>query len=559
MLPPSPPTPASLLAASALILSLSSLCGGAAAGSGPGPGSNTVSPNPISNPSSSSGTSSSSGSSNTNKNADGGLSQRQTQGMTLSLPLTRRGQPVRTPEEWGVWAKNHREGLEAKYGKHRQSQSRDVSGRVEVRAAGTNLITNQNGDSSYFGSLAIGTPPTPFNVILDTGSADLWVADSDCITGCTNVPTFSPSSSSTFQNTSTPFAITYGSGQAAGSLGTDTVQMAGFAVARQVFAVCNQVSAGLLSSPVSGLLGLAFQSIASSKAEPLWETLVSAGAWDEPVMAFQLTRYLNDSSTQTEEPGGSFQMGFTNSSLYTGDIDYVDMPVQGSYWILPLTQLTVQNTAISLPSGQQSYAAIDTGTTLVGGPAEYIAQIFEQIPGSQPGTGNFENYYTYPCDTSVNVSLNFGGSRSWSISPADFQLSRLTRTTCLGAFFVLSTGSSAPRWIVGDTFLKNVYSVFRYTPLSIGFAELSATSVAENGASNDTVPSFTVGSSAAATTVTASGGPQQSASGARPGGRSASRGGPGVKVGGGGRGVLVVVGGTTLLLALVRGYGLVPL
>jgi cathepsin D len=122
--------------------------------------------------------------------------------------------------------------------------------------------------------------------------SDLWVADSSCLVGCTNVPTFNPSSSSSFKNKSTTFSITYGSGQAAGWLGSDTVQMAGFNVANQIFAVCNQVSQGLLSSPVSGLLGLGFETIASSGAEPFWETLVSNGAWDEPLMAFQLTRYV---------------------------------------------------------------------------------------------------------------------------------------------------------------------------------------------------------------------------------------------------------------------------
>ena len=29
--------------------------------------------------------------------------------------------------------------------------------------------------------------------------------------------------------------------------------------------------------------------------------------------------------------------GFANTSLFTGDIDYVDMPVEGSYWILAIT------------------------------------------------------------------------------------------------------------------------------------------------------------------------------------------------------------------------------
>ena len=154
----------------------------------------------------------------------------------------------------------------------------------------------------------MGTPPQAFDVILDTGSScvfpirsavltevltlysDLWLADASCTTGCSSVPTFEPTSSSSFTNKSTAFSITYGSGQAAGSLGQDVVQMAGFAVQNQVFAVCDEVSDGLLSEPVSGLLGLGFQTIASSGASPLWETLVSNGAWDSPVMAFQLTR-----------------------------------------------------------------------------------------------------------------------------------------------------------------------------------------------------------------------------------------------------------------------------
>ena len=119
--------------------------------------------------------------------------------------------------------------------------------------------------------------------------------------------------------------------------------------------------------------------------------------------------------------------GFANTSLFTGDIDYVDMPVEGSYWILAITcmlqtlphphpkvlwtkkffkiypplAIIVQGNTITLPSGDSSYAAIDTGTTLVGGPADVIAAIFAQIPGSKPGTGSFENYYTYRAFPSI--------------------------------------------------------------------------------------------------------------------------------------------------------------
>lgn len=118
------------------------------------------------------------------------------------------------------------------------------------------------------------------------------MADAECLTGCSGIPTFDASGSSSFVNLSTAFQIVYGSGQAVGTLGQDVVQMAGFSVSNQVFATCDLVSSGLLSSPVSGLMGLAFQSIAASKATPFWQTLVSQGAWDEPVMAFYLSRYV---------------------------------------------------------------------------------------------------------------------------------------------------------------------------------------------------------------------------------------------------------------------------
>ena len=114
--------------------------------------------------------------------------------------------------------------------------------------------------------------------------------------------------------------------------------MAGYSVLNQTFALCNNVSVGLLVEPVSGLLGLAFQAIAASKAMPLWQTLVMSGVWESPLMGFHLTRlvdssimrleflfsfffffdrlplsfvpsYINSTFAPSEVPGGSFSMG----------------------------------------------------------------------------------------------------------------------------------------------------------------------------------------------------------------------------------------------------------
>ncbi|KAH9926259.1 aspartic peptidase domain-containing protein [Epithele typhae] len=413
-----------------------------------------------------------------------------------TIPLVRRSRSSHNSTEWLLSQKH---GIESKY---------TSSGQSRKRANGLNLLTNQNADSSYYGSIAVGTPAISYNVILDTGSADLWLAASSSglsSNSLSGISMFNSSASSSFKDLETNFSISYGSGSARGTLGQDVVQFAGFEVQKQTFGVVTQVSDNLLTSPVSGLMGLGFSTIASSGATPFWEALANADrTLDSPLMAFQLTRFIDVAKAQTLEPGGTFNLGAVNSSLFTGDIDYQSIPSgEEGYWIQELAGLAVNGESVSLPSGSSSYAAIDTGTTLVGGPDQYISALYAQIPGSQALTGENAGYYTYPCSTNVNVTMRFGSSSiSWPISNADFLLTQASATLCVGAFFSLDTsGTSAPPWIIGDTFLKNVYTVFRSSPASVGFATLSSTATAMNGALGS-APSATIGSVVASVTGT---------------------------------------------------------
>ncbi|KAI0630626.1 acid protease [Trametes polyzona] len=410
--------------------------------------------------------------------------------LSRAITLQRRERPQRNATELTAWLNRQKAILEAKYSGNSQRK----------RASGLNLLTNQNADSSFYGSIAVGTPAISYNVILDTGSSDLWLAASDGVsTSSGGIPTFDSSASSTFTDLNTSFSISYGSGAARGTLGKDVVQFAGFEVDSQTFGVVTQVSNDLLNAPVSGLMGLGFASIAASGATPFWQALAeNDGTLSSPLMAFQLTRFVDTPSASSLEPGGTFNLGAVNNSLFTGDIDYQDIPSgQEGYWIQQLSGLTVNGNSVSLPSGSGAYAAIDTGTTLVGGPQDAISALYAQIPGAAALSGN-DGYWSYPCNTDVNVTMRFGSSTiSWPISNSDFLLQQLSQNTCVGAFFSLSTaGTSAPPWIVGDTFLKNVYTVFRASPASVGFAQLSDTALAMNGKTG-AVPSPTVGAVAA--------------------------------------------------------------
>ncbi|KAI0084915.1 aspartic peptidase domain-containing protein [Irpex rosettiformis] len=358
--------------------------------------------------------------------------------------------------------------------------------RKRGQTVGIGLI-NTNVDSSYIGAVTVGTPPQSFNVVLDTGSSDFWVAGNDC-TSCQVQATFDSSKSSTLQQPqsttgSRQVEIQYGSGAVAGTLAQDSVSMGGFQVNPQTFLVVNQASKGLLDKETSGIMGLAYQALASTRAVPFWEALTSANQLNSPEFSFFLTRFITDANAANEEPGGVFTLGGRNNTLFTGDLEFLNIQNNGviqqnTFWLLPVTAVTVNGKSISLGSADSSLAAIDTGTTLVGGPSNEVSAIWAAVPNSQPVT-SMQGFFAFPCSTSVTVTLSFGG-KAWPISTDDMNLGSIGSGLCLGGIFDLGLGSQIgsgggnPTWVVGDTFLKNVYTVFRSSPPSVGFAQLSS-------------------------------------------------------------------------------------
>lgn len=98
----------------------------------------------------------------------------------------------------------------------------------------------------------------------------------------------------------------------------------------------NSISDGLLAGSVSGIMGLAFGAISATGATPFWQALISSKQLAAPEMAFQLTRF-RGTNFQEEEPGGSFTLGGTNSSLFQGEIDFQPMLTtagQATFWLL---------------------------------------------------------------------------------------------------------------------------------------------------------------------------------------------------------------------------------
>lgn len=79
--------------------------------------------------------------------------------------------------------------------------------------------------------------PQPFDLVLDTGSGNLWVFSTPCPLCAPDTPLFDASKSTTFQGTRDSFEIAYGVGDVQGFISTDVVTMGGITIKDQVFSM----------------------------------------------------------------------------------------------------------------------------------------------------------------------------------------------------------------------------------------------------------------------------------------------------------------------------------
>lgn len=368
-------------------------------------------------------------------------------GQSISLPLVHsRAETLNSAEKVKAFALRQKAHMEAKYGR----KAEHVAKRQTIG------LTDVGPDTFYYAQASVGTPAQNFNLVLDTGSSDLWVADNTCSDSqCEGINLYNPGSSSSSVSSSTQFEITYGSGAVQGVLYADTVSLAGYSVYNTTVAGVDKLAQNTISAPSSGIMGMGFQSLASSGATPFWEVLAESGKLSANAFSFQLQRNaLTVTSEYQLSSGGVFTLGEIDSNQYSGDITYTNLPNttagQAGYWAIPLDSISIDGSSVDTSN---ELAAIDTGTTLIGGPSDAVTQIYSKISNSQQvdlgSSGSGESgYYAFPCSTTPTVAFTFGG-KSWTLNASDFNAGAIdtSGSYCLGAIFATDLGSGAPDWV----------------------------------------------------------------------------------------------------------------
>ena len=189
---------------------------------------------------------------------------------------------------------------------------------------------------SYIGELYIGTPPMPYTFQFDTFASWTWLRHSSCKRKCsTNVRSFDPSKSTSYEGTNLTIELEFGEGN--GTLGYDTVSLSkeGPQAAKHPL-VLMQNFTDVYDSDSDGFAVRAKQGLASQArpegSKTLVDTLKEHGVIEKNVFAFYLAGF-----SDHNKPQSSLSLGSYNLTQYAlSDFSYIRLRNLSGFWVVTL-------------------------------------------------------------------------------------------------------------------------------------------------------------------------------------------------------------------------------
>ncbi|NXB40996.1 PEPA protein, partial [Eulacestoma nigropectus] len=311
-------------------------------------------------------------------------------------------------------------------------------------------------DDEYFGTISIGTPPQEFTVVFDTGSSNLWVPSVFCSSpACRNHNRFNPAESSTFLSTNDTLFIAYGTGSMTGVLGYDTVNVAGINVRNQIFGLAETEPGDFFYyTPFDGILGLAFPSIASSGATPVFDNMMMENLVDRSLFSVYLSR---------DTQGGSFVLfGAIDPYYTTQGISWIPLSAE-TYWQITMESVSITGAPVACSSGCQ--AIVDTGTTLLAVPVQALQTLLSRLGASSSGEISCEAVRNLP-----DLIFHIHG-REFPVPPRAYVL-RSDGYCTLGFQGMDVPTEEGELWILGDVFIREYYVIFDRENNKVGLSRL---------------------------------------------------------------------------------------
>ncbi|KAI9829752.1 MAG: hypothetical protein M1819_005989 [Sarea resinae] len=349
-------------------------------------------------------------------------------------------------------------------------------------------------DYSYFSSVKFGSGGTPMYMLLDTGASNTWVMGSDCQSkACQSHDTFGPGDSKSLLVSNSPFSITYGTGTVGGFIANDTVSFAGMNFQMEM-GLANQTSDDFLSFPQDGILGLGRPRTNDIGVPALMEVIGQDKLLKNNLFGVHLQR---DSDGTND---GEISFGDVDTSRFDGDLTWVPAMPDGGLWEVPVDDAGVDGNSSHFANSNKT-AVIDTGTSFVLLPPKDAQQLLAGVPGMQQNGETFE----VPCGSTAPIQITFGGA-TFNISAKDYVGAKSNGNGDLCAANIIGRQAfGSDTWLLGDVFLKNVYSVFDFDKDRVGFGAKAASGASPTSSASSSSKTSSASSSTGTTKPSASG------------------------------------------------------
>ncbi|KAI0554785.1 acid protease [Xylaria curta] len=315
--------------------------------------------------------------------------------------------------------------------------------------------------AAYLAELTIGDGGQVVNLLIDTGSFELWV-NPNCSTSnvpefCTAFGHYDPSLSSTSQRVDGDgFSIKYGSGQAKGPYYKDDIYISGTRIQNQQFGVAN--SSELVWF---GIMGLG-QGDGFINYPLIVDSLEAQGLTNTKLFSMNLGRQVSPGAVIT----GEMTFGGVDTNSYAGRLQKVPTDPSDPHYKIILNGLAnrAPGADSSTPLTDSSLPLpliVDSGTTLSLLPESLVSKLAAQFPGAtSDGAGGYRVDCAYQNQTgTVDFEiLAETGTVTINVSYRDFIWNN-GGDCLLGAWHSDDVGT----FILGDSFLRGAYVAFDQT------------------------------------------------------------------------------------------------
>ncbi|XGW05163.1 hypothetical protein V3C99_015943 [Haemonchus contortus] len=367
----------------------------------------------------------------------------------------------------------------------RHLQQRNMRRSVTLRRFNSDSIyqhsVNDYDDAEYLGTITVGTPEQTFKVILDTGSANLWVPDVSCsqlkvlqlqksqfpletksLSPCDGKDIFNSSSSQSYVKTRGKWQIQYGTGDASGYFGNDTVRFGApgtkqLVVPGTVFGQASTIAEFFADNPISGILGMGFKELAVEGVNPPFQRAVDLGLVNKPIF----TVFLERKGEQTDVPGGVYTYGDIDTTNCGPVIDYQPL-ISANYWQFKMSGFVSGKVA----SNKGWRVISDTGTSLIAAPRALAEQI-AKVNGAKFDPTN--DVFLIDCGSKPTLELLIG-NKKYEIQSENL-IVPAGNGRCMLAVFGIPSQGFGPEWILGDPFIRQFCNIYDVGQKRIGFAQ----------------------------------------------------------------------------------------